>query len=283
MRYALLLTLTSASTSCASNLHNRHHRINTRHDEDALAYLRGGAGSPPAGALSREDVISKLNRVPTFAIADADDHVVPVQNEDGGHDLCWYIDASDAQELLGVTLAANPDVAGLHIAVTPLGVVFDLCGGWPVAAGEEPAEKKYLGGELRILGPRKAPDSMHDELQGQVRAQGLHAGSWSLPVFCHDSFQSEQIMPLFFSQDAFSAGWQRADVSMRMGDADDVPENLAIMDLRILVQQMMNTEVFNWQIFTFVTSEAAYKLAQEIQAADASSGDADSGDEESST
>ena len=38
------------------------------------------------------------------------------------------------------------------------------------------------------------------------------------------------------------------------------------MDLRTLVKQMATTEVFDWRIFTFVSSEAAYALAQELTA-----------------
>ena len=57
----------------------------------------------------------------------------------------------------------------------------------------------------------------------------------------------------------FNAGWVRAK-----RDPDALPENLAVMDLRVLVKQMEQTDVFDWRIFTFVSSEEAYNVARTL-------------------
>lgn len=77
-----------------------------------ISRLRGGA-------LSREEIVEKLNRVPTFAIVNGDDVVLPISTASGGKDICWFTDAAEAKELLEVTRAANPE-ADVQLAVTPL-------------------------------------------------------------------------------------------------------------------------------------------------------------------
>ena len=217
---------------------------------DVLA-LRGGA-------LTREEIVAKLNRVPTFAIVDGEERVLPITTESGA-DICWFTDAAEAQELLELTKAANPDVA-VHLAVTPLGEAFIKCNGWPDAEdGEEAEGASYVAGKLKIRGTRKVVDANAEALQQQQRAQGITPGAWVLPVYCHDDFQTPQMMPLFFSAADLQAGWLRSGRA-----ADAVPENLPVMELRVLVKQMAETDVFDWKIFTFVSSEAAYALAQEL-------------------
>ena len=113
-------------------------------------------------------------------------------------------------------------------------------------------------------------------LRSQAAAQGLSDASWVLPVYCHDDFQTDKIMPFFFSTSDFAAGWTRFGKA-----ADACPDNLTVMDLRVLVKQMAETEVFDWSIFTFVSSEAAYALAGECMArARASANDEEGGQEE---
>ena len=140
---------------------------------DVLA-LRGGA-------LTREEIVAKLNRVPTFAIVDGEERVLPITTESGA-DICWFTDAAEAQELLELTKAANPDVA-VHLAVTPLGEAFIKCNGWPDAEdGEEEQGASYVAGTLKIRGTRKVVDANAEALQQQQRAQGITPGAWVLPV-----------------------------------------------------------------------------------------------------
>lgn len=225
----------------------------------------GAAGSEllrlRGGGLTKDEIIEKLNRVPTFAVVNKDGIVVPMTAADGGADVCWFTDPEEAKETLALTLASHPEAEGhLRLACSPLGVVFDMCKGFPERAQEakEESTSAYLGGTLRIVGPRES-GSNEAALREQQKAQGIEPGAWALATFCHDDFQTENMMPIFFSQEGFRAGWTRSGKP-----EESVPENLAVMDLRVLVKQMRDTDIFNWKIFTFVTTPAAYALAQEL-------------------
>jgi len=217
------------------------------------------------GGLTKDEIIEKLNRVPTFAVVNNDGIVVPMTAADGSADVCWFLDPEEAKETLALTLTSHPEAEGhLRLACSPLGVVFEMCNGFPEAEAGQDAEEegspKYLGGTLRLVGPRESGSGSNEAaLREQQKAQGIEPGAWVLATCCHDDFQTETIMPIFFSQDGFVAGWTRSGKP-----ADSVPENLAVMDLRVLVKQMRDSDVFNWKIFTFVTTPAAYALAQEL-------------------
>ena len=223
----------------------------TARELTSLTRLRGGK-------LSREDIIDKLNKVPTFAICDTESNVVPVCMDGTNQDICWFTDAAEAKHLLELTRAANEDKE-FHLAVTPLGLAFVKCHGFEDDDEEESSSDGYLQGNLKIRGPRKAVEASEAALRSQAAAQGLSDASWVLPVYCHDDFQTDKIMPFFFSTNDFAAGWTRFGKA-----ADACPDNLTVMDLRVLVKQMSETDVFPWHIFQFVTSEEGYALAAEL-------------------
>ena len=217
-----------------------------------LLRLRGGG-------LSREEIIDKLNKVPTFAIVNDEDQVIPLADQDGSRDVCWFTDAAEAQQLLELTKAANPENADvLRLAVTPMGQAFLRCGGFDAEEDVEEGQQ-FLGGTLKLRGPRAIVEANTEALRSQQVAQGIKPGAWVVPIYCHDDFQTEQMMPMFMSPADFASGWKRTG---RPQDA--VPENLAVMELRVLVKQMEQTDVFNWRIFQFVSSEEAYALAQQL-------------------
>lgn len=191
------------------------------------------------------------------------DYLDPCSTHTPKDGICFFTDAEEASELLERAKAAHPEAADkLQLAVTPLGHAFVKCKGFASSDGDGGADDEYLGGELRLRGPRAVVDSNAEALRSQQTAQGLVPGAWVLPCYCHDDFQTEQMMPFFFSPSDFAAGWVR---SGRPEDA--VPENLAVMDLRVLVKQMEHTDAFDWSLFQFVSSEGAYALASELLAA----------------
>ena len=185
-------------------------------------------------------------------------------NEDGGEDVCWFVDAAEAKQALEMTLAAHPEAKDmLRLACSPLGVVFNICKGFPPVEGEEGENEEetgaaYLGGNLKIVGSKDSAGS-GAALREQQVAQGMTPSKWNVATFCSDDFQTDNVMPIFFSQSGFAAGWVRSGKT-----AETVPQNLAVMDLCVLVKQMRDSDVFNWEIFTFVTTPDAYALAQEL-------------------
>lgn len=89
------------------------------------------APSEPIGkALSREEIVRKLNSVPTFCLANADKSIVGIENPKGGEMCCWFVDAAEARAWLELATKENPDVRGLHLGVTPLGIAFSFAAGW---------------------------------------------------------------------------------------------------------------------------------------------------------
>ena len=67
----------------------------------------------------RKEVLAKLNQFPTFCILNGEGQVIGLPNDEGGHDVCWYIDAAEAKELLELTVAGNP-CAPEHAPPPPL-------------------------------------------------------------------------------------------------------------------------------------------------------------------
>ena len=47
---------------------------------------------------------------------------------------------------------------------------------------------------------------------------------------------------------------------------EDLPEQLIVMDLRLLAHQMHTTDVFAWDTVQFLCSTAAIKLVEEARA-----------------
>ena len=95
----------------------------------------GGNKEPPKAALTQEQIIYKLNTVPTFCILNGQKNIVGLQDPSDPtgklETCCWFADAAEAKATLAAAKAASPDVASqLHLGVTPLGVAFDACSGW---------------------------------------------------------------------------------------------------------------------------------------------------------
>lgn len=61
-----------------------------------------GAGVPAPKALTREEIMEKLNVVPVFCILNKDNGVVGMRMKDGSDkpSVCWFTDALEARALL---------------------------------------------------------------------------------------------------------------------------------------------------------------------------------------
>ena len=91
----------------------------------------------------------------------------------------------------------------------------------------------------------------------------MAASPWVLPVYCSDTFQTDDMMPFFFSEAEMAAGWVRSG-----RPADEAMLLLhSVMDLRTLVANMGHTDAMPWSKFQLVTSAKAYQLAQSLMPA----------------
>ena len=100
-------------------------------EKPAAAKQAAASGGELAGAaLTREEIIRKLNAVPTFCLLNADKSIVGMENPNGGEMCCWFLDPAEARAWLAAAVKENPDVRGLHLGVTPLGMAFAFTTVW---------------------------------------------------------------------------------------------------------------------------------------------------------
>ena len=150
-----------------------------------LSRLRGGG----TDSEFREEIHAKLNACPVFCILSGENNPVGVRLEDGTIETVWYTEPAEVMEMYENMLMHSESVEGLHVGCTPLGEAFALCGGW------DASEAAHKG--RRIQGPREVVERASSTLVAQLQAEGIES-HWQLPIFCHDDFQSETIMPFFF-------------------------------------------------------------------------------------
>jgi|EP00908_Phaeocystis_cordata_P018672 hypothetical protein len=215
----LLLLLGAAAPGWAASL-SFHGVLRSRlasSDADALR-LRGGADDD---AIRRE-IHTKLNGCPLFVILSDKGTPVGTRNAEGDIDVLWFVEPAEAKEQLEAIKASDSGIEGLHLGCTPLGDAFEICGGW------DTAEAAHKG--RKIQGPAEVVDAASAALVAQLQQQGAEVGHWLLPVFCCDDFQTDTLMPFFFSAEALQAGWVRNG-----RPEEDAPEHPLMMDIRTLV------------------------------------------------
>jgi hypothetical protein len=218
-----------------------------------LFVLRGGSDStqPPPADPAREKVIARLNECPAFCVVNGDGNYVGIQNAEGGMDVIFHVCSESAKEVLELMQAGNPD-DGLHLICTPLGRAFQLCEGWVEAGPDVDQSATY-----KLQSPSMVTDEAKDSALAQLSAQGREV-SWSVPVFCCDEFQTDQMMPFFWTAENLFEGWERSGIA-----TDDMPESPIAMDLRMLVTAMLQDENLRGKA-RVVPSVESFNLAQEL-------------------
>ena len=222
---------------------------------------------PPNKALTKPQILEKLNAIPVFCLLTKDDGIVGMKGEgDDETSCCWFTDPLEARALLKHMSDNNPETE-LHMGCHSLGAVFSRCGGWP--KGEEPegfelpAEEPTSAGGTPVALKLKGSHGVTKEVQPQLielmKKAGIDPGSWQLPVFFCDELQSRSIVPIFLNPTDLATTWVKAGRSK-----ESVPEKLSLMDIRMLVQQMQ-TDSSPWNLIEFVGSPEAVQLAKECQ------------------
>ena len=190
-----------------------------RHREDDSDTQTGASGSklpiPPSKALTKMEIMEKLNAIPVFCILNKENGVVGMRAvDDDAPSCCWFTDPMEARCSAGGNPKSNPE-AGLHMGCHGLGAVFTRCGGWP--AGEEPEGYKMpeespqsADGE-KVLLKLKGQHGLYKEVQPRLvellKGSGMDPGCWQLPIFFGDELQSRSIVPVFLSPQDLAATW----------------------------------------------------------------------------
>lgn len=152
---------------------------------------------PPNKALTKPQILEKLNAIPVFCLLTKDDGIVGMKGEgDDETSCCWFTDPLEARALLKHMSDNNPETE-LHMGCHSLGAVFSRCGGWP--KGEEPegfelpAEEPTSAGGTPVALKLKGSHGVTKEVQPQLielmKKAGIDPGSWQLPVFFCDELQ----------------------------------------------------------------------------------------------
>ena len=199
-------------------------------DDAAGGMLDGAAAASPAASaatLSDADVTAKLNAVPVFVFL-RDGQIQGVTNDEGEDEVTFFVDALQARERFAALQAADPGVE-FRMGAMPLGAALQACGGW----GREALDAEL---RLRHLAPSSALASEYGEtLRQQLVGVGRDPGSWQLPVFVSNTFQTESMLPVFFCREDLAAGWVRAG-----RDEATLPQDAVVMDLRLFCEQLQS-------------------------------------------
>lgn len=228
---------------------------------------------PPPRALSRVEIMDKMNAVPVFCILNEDGGVVGMRSADGSDKpaVCWFTDALEARALLEAAQKQSPE-SKLRLGCHGMGAVFTQCKGWgAVAEGETPVTGFEVaqestdgeGVDLKLQGPHKLVADTSSQLQELLKAQSLEPGCWQLPVFMCKELQSVKLVPVFLHPSDVSATWIKAG-----GTEENLPKGLSMMDLRMLVKEMQ-TDSSPWSLIHFVVNPESVKLAEELRKAQA--------------
>lgn len=244
-------------------------------DAGAASARPSGSAPPPSGevppsrALSRQEIVDKLNEVPVFCITNLDGNVIGMRAADGAGKpmVCWFTDAMEARALLDA--AQKSSEASLRLGCHGMGAVFTQCNGWgaadaePTEAGAAPTAQSEAGEavELKLQGSHKLIADTSPQLRELLASQSLDAGCWQLPIFMCKELQSTQIVPVFLHPADLSATWIKSG-----GTEENLPKNLAMMDIRMLVKEMQ-VDSSPWELIHFVVSPESIKLADELRKA----------------
>ncbi|KAL3892910.1 MAG: hypothetical protein SGPRY_014663 [Prymnesium sp.] len=207
-------------------------------------------------ALSRSEIVSKLNQVPTFAVVNSERQLMPVllptlsagEGGEGGEEevVAWFTDPSDAKGALALAKLRHPGVQ-LQLGVTHLGSAFALAAGWTPSNSAHP---------LRLQPSQLLQSSFKDTLMTQLQAMRIEQTSWIMPIFSCEELQSSSMLPVFLSRADLAATWVAAGRSK-----ETLPDTVTVVDLRVLVERMM-TDSFDWSKVRLIASESAIELAQ---------------------
>ena len=224
------------------------------HGSLPLRHLRGGSADADATpALTREEVSEKLNNIPTFAILNAEDQMISLGAAGAEPCFTFYTDAVEVQAVLQQAAAAN-SALDLHLGVTPLGIAFEMCGGWAQVGGEARSSSSQ---RFKLQGPSESLDDP-SKLVEQLEMRGINGARWLLPVFAAEAFHDLEMIPWFLSKADLAAGW------VRTGRPElNVPEKLISMDIRDLVLRMQTAgSTIPWRKVQLISSMQAIELAQ---------------------
>jgi len=264
----------------------------------ALLHLRGGqidaldetedevaaADAPSPRGLNREEIVSKLNEVPTFCVTNEEGGVCMfrMRNEDASGKVrhsaavCFFLEPDEAKSAMEQMQKAMPSTT-LKLTMHTLASAFEHCRGWQsiakstfaseeadmaaTDAADEPQPTTPQGEpiEMRLMGNRALVNSTGAEALKMLHDHNIDPGCWQLPVFLCNELQSKSIVPAFLRPSDLKKTWLAAGRT-----EETIPQDVMVIDLRLLVAQMQ-TGSNDWTRLHIVPAEDAVELAFELQ------------------
>lgn len=220
------------------------------------------------GPLCREEIVEKLNAVPTFCIMQDDGSVISLPDVDGseGDECCtWFLTAEEARSSLVKVKAANPNLS-VRLVSQNLGDFIMMSDGWPQKVDAPSSDD---GPRLKLKGLSEVTTMVGPQLVKALDGAGLNPGLWQVAVFVAEELaqattEGEQTMlPIFLSPNDVRAAYDKLSIS---------PEALSrvkVLELRQLIQMMTaeTPDAINpWRAAQFLTSPSAIQLAHQLEA-----------------
>ena len=170
-------------------------RARNANDEVTSTYnpalrIRGGAEEDEdAEALSDDQILEKLNAIPTFALMYGEDQTgfVGLEMKQGGKAISFFTDPVEAQAVLNMTSEASPGTP-IRLACVGLGNALKLCqrsGGFFDSTGDDPQSAVFnrFDGALRLAGSHDVVADTAEKLRAMLESAGIAEGDWTFPVF----------------------------------------------------------------------------------------------------
>ena len=105
------------------------------------AEAKAKANAPPPQPLTKQEIVAKMNELPTFTIVDAQKQFVALALQDEGGQLSescvFWTEPNDAKSALAQARKQRSDTQ-LDIAAFPLGNAYALTEGWAEAKASHP-------------------------------------------------------------------------------------------------------------------------------------------------
>ena len=193
-------------------------------------------------ALTREEIIAKMNAVPVFVVLDRDLAAVSIKDESTGIDtIFWHTEPLGAKAHLDEVTKQHPGVPGLHIGAMSLGLAFPLYAGWEGAVGVS----------TRCGGAADAGSAPARKPRHSIVAEAV-AGI-DLPVYVCGELQNEKVLPVFFNRRDLAQAWVQSGRPAKSFSN----EKLMVVELPKFVEDMQTPVYSLWNTVRFITSGAA--------------------------
>lgn len=224
-----------------------------------------------SGRLSRDEIIAKLNRVPSFCIMH-EGRVLSLPDRDGkeGEECCtWFMDAAEAQRTFKMVVAANKDIeeGQLSLVTHGLGDVLTMLNSLP---GDAPSDDAYAG-SLKLQGNSDILRQCEPLLIEALKKQGLDPGCWRLPVFLATELAqtgddgAQLLLPVFMNPHDVKEQYEKVGLP----NIQEALASLNVMDVRQLLSHMAAEPVdaINpWRAVEFFAQSDALELGAKLSA-----------------